>query len=97
MKDLGEASYILEMKIYRNRFKRMLGTSQSTYIETVLKRFSIKNSKKYFLWIGHGISLSKDCSTTPEEREHMSRVLYASTIGSIMYAMKCMGPMWHTH
>ena len=27
MKDLDEASYILEMKIYRNRSKRMLGLS----------------------------------------------------------------------
>ena len=29
MKDLGEASYILGIKIYRDRSKRMLGLSQS--------------------------------------------------------------------
>ena len=52
MKDLGEASYILGMKIYRDRSKRMLGISQSTYIETVLKRFSMENSKKGYLLIG---------------------------------------------
>ena len=49
MKDLGEASYILGMKIYRDRSKRMLGLSQSTYIDTVLNRFSIENSKKGYL------------------------------------------------
>ena len=43
MKDLGESSYILGMKIYRDRSKRMLGISQSTYIETVLKKFSMEN------------------------------------------------------
>ena len=91
MKDLGEASYILGMKIYRDRSKRFLGLSQSTYIDTVLKRFSMTNSKKGYLSIGHGISLSEmDCPTTLEEREHMTRILYASVMGSIMYAMTCM-------
>ena len=82
MKDLGEASYILGMRIYRDRSKRLLGLSQSTYITTLLKRFSMENSKKDYLPIGHGISLSKkDCPTSPEEREHMSRVPYASAVG----------------
>ena len=72
MKDLGEASYILGMKIYRDRSKRMHGLSQSMYIDTMLKRFSMENFKKGYLPIGQGISLSKkDCSTTPEEREHI--------------------------
>ena len=90
MKDLGEASYILGMKIYRDRSKRMLGISQSTYIETMLKRFSMENSKKGYLSIGHEISLSKrDCPTTPQEREHMSRIPYASIVDSIIYVMTC--------
>ena len=81
MKDLGESSYILGMKIYRDRSKRMLGLSQSMYIDTVLKRFSMENSKKDYLPIGHEIYLSKkDCLTTPEERERMSRVPYASAV-----------------
>ena len=28
MKDLGEASYILEIKVYRDRYKKMLDLSQ---------------------------------------------------------------------
>ena len=93
MKDLGEAFYILGMKIYRDRSKRMLGLSQSTYIDTVLKRFSMENFKKGYLPIGHGINLSKkDCPTTPQERERMSRILYASVVSSIMYAMTCTRP-----
>ena len=37
MKDLGDASYILGIKIYRDRSKRLIGLSQSTYIDKVLK------------------------------------------------------------
>ena len=37
MKDLKEASYILEMKIYRDRSRRLLGLSQFKYIDIMLK------------------------------------------------------------
>ena len=69
MKDLREASYILGMKIYRNRSRRLLGLSQSTYIDALLKWLNTDNSKKDYLLIGHEITLfKKDCPTTPEER-----------------------------
>ena len=51
MKDLGEASYILGIRIYRDRSKRMLGLSQSRYIEIIVKMFGIENSKKGRTWI----------------------------------------------
>ena len=48
----------------------------------------MKNFKKGYLLIGHGIFFSKrDCSTTPQEREHLSRVLYVSVVDAIMYTM----------
>ena len=93
MKDLGEASYILGIKIYRDRSRRMLGLSQSRYIDQVLKRFSMEGSKRGYLPIGHGIHLSKKMSPkTPEERNRMSSIPYASAVGSIMYAMLCTRP-----
>ncbi|KAL0400369.1 UNVERIFIED_CONTAM: Retrovirus-related Pol polyprotein from transposon TNT 1-94 [Sesamum radiatum] len=45
MKDMGEASYILGIKIYRDRSRRVLRLTQSSYIEKVLKRFKIEHSK----------------------------------------------------
>ena len=93
MKDLGEASYILGIKIYRDRSKRMLGLSQSRYIDLVLKRFSMEESKRGYLPMSQGIHLSKRMSPkTPEERNRMSSIPYASAIGSIMYAMLCTRP-----
>ena len=50
----------------------------------------MENSKKGYLLIASRVTLSKKyCATTLEEREHMSRVSYASAVGSIMYAMTC--------
>ena len=61
-----------------------------TYIDKVLDRFNMKNSKNGFLPMSHCMSLSeKQCPLTPNELEDMSRIPYASTIGSIMYAMIC--------
>ncbi|KAK8547548.1 hypothetical protein V6N12_031685 [Hibiscus sabdariffa] len=82
MKDLGEAAYILGVKIYRDRSRRLLGLSQSTYIDKVLKSFNMEASKKGFLPMTHGISLSKEmCPSTSQERERMSQIPYASAIG----------------
>ena len=93
MKDLGEVSYILGIKIYRDRLKRMLGLSQSRYIDLVLKRFNVEESKSGYIPIGHGIQLSKKISPkTPEKRNRISSIPYASTIESIIYATLCTRP-----
>ncbi|GJZ48844.1 hypothetical protein Tco_0603034 [Tanacetum coccineum] len=39
MKDLEEAAYILGIKIYKDRSRRLIGLCQSAYIEKILKRF----------------------------------------------------------
>ena len=44
MKDLGEAEFILGVKITRNRIKRILGLSQKTYIEKILEKFRMANA-----------------------------------------------------
>ena len=89
MKDLGEASHILGIKLLRDRKQRMLGLSQAT-INHILAHFRMQDSKKGFLPFKHGITLSKDqCPKTPYEIEKMKVIPYASTVGSLMYAMLC--------
>ncbi|GJX31283.1 hypothetical protein Tco_0241138 [Tanacetum coccineum] len=56
MKDLGEAAYILGIKIYRDRSKRLIGAS------------------------------------TPAEVKRLQNIPYASTVGSIMYVVRCTRP-----
>ncbi|KAL0433829.1 UNVERIFIED_CONTAM: hypothetical protein Slati_2717200 [Sesamum latifolium] len=45
MKDMGEASYIFGIKIYKDRSRRMLGLTQCFYIKKVLMRFKMEHSK----------------------------------------------------
>ncbi|MFG1569947.1 ribonuclease H family protein, partial [Staphylococcus aureus] len=55
----------------------------ASYIDIVLTRFSMQNSKKCFLPFRHGIALSKEqCPRTPKEIENMKAVPYASAVGS---------------
>jgi len=39
MKDIGETFYVIDIKIYKDKFKGILGLSQKTYINKVVKRF----------------------------------------------------------
>jgi hypothetical protein len=48
MKDLGEAVHILDIKIYRDRSKRLIGLSQDAYIDKILNQFNMQDSKKGF-------------------------------------------------
>ena len=71
----------------------MLELSQKMYIEEVLKRFSMENFKRDLVPFRYGIHLSKKMyPRTPEEIERMSKILYASAIRSLMYAMLCTRP-----
>ena len=46
MKDLGNANYVLGIQILSDRKNRVLALSQATYIDKVLTRFSMQNSKR---------------------------------------------------
>ena len=81
MKDLGEATYILRIRVYRDRSKRTIGLSQSLYLEKVLKRFNMLNSKRGLLPFRHGIYPSRKMPPkTPEDMVEMAKVPYVLAI-----------------
>ena len=73
MKDLGEANFILGIKLWQDRKNKMLGLSQARYIDKVLEQFSMKNSKKGLLPFRHGVPLSNDQRPKTLEEENMMR------------------------
>ena len=93
MKNLGEASHILGIKLMRDRQKRMLGLSQASYIDEILTRYSMQDSKKGFVPFRVGKSLSSSQRPkTNAEIERMRGIPYASAVESLMYAMLCTRP-----
>ncbi|KAL0292361.1 UNVERIFIED_CONTAM: Secreted RxLR effector protein [Sesamum calycinum] len=93
MKDLGKASYIIGIKIIRDRSKRILGMTQNSYVDKVLKRFTMEHSKRRFLPMRHGVKLSKKQSPkTDEELKKMLDIPYVSAVGSIQYVVQCTRP-----
>ncbi|GJY96394.1 retrotransposon protein, putative, ty1-copia subclass [Tanacetum coccineum] len=93
MKDLGEASYILGIKIYKHRSRRLIGLCQSAYIEKILKRLNMENSKRRNVPMQKKARLSKtQGASTPVEVKRMQRVPYTLTVGFIMYAVRCTRP-----
>ncbi|CAM8996866.1 unnamed protein product [Rhodiola kirilowii] len=90
MKDMGEASYIIVIKIHRDRSLGILGLSQEAYINKVLERFGMKNCSPSVAPIVKGDRFSLDqCPRNDIEREQMKNIPYASAVGSIMYAQVC--------
>ncbi|GKC92457.1 retrotransposon protein, putative, ty1-copia subclass [Tanacetum coccineum] len=93
MKDLGEAAYILGIKIYKDRSKRLIGLCQSAYIKKILKRNYMENSKHGTIPMQENLKLSKlDGTSTPAEKWRMSNVPYALAVSSIIYAVRCTRP-----
>nr|GEV72844.1 retrotransposon protein, putative, Ty1-copia subclass [Tanacetum cinerariifolium] len=93
MKDLGDAAYILVIKIYRDRSKRLIGLCQSAYIEKIMKRYYTENSKHGTIPMQKKLKLSKSQgASTPVEKQRMQNIPYASAIGSIMYAVRSTRP-----
>ena len=81
MTDLGEARWILNMEVLRDRGKRTLKLSQDKYIEEILER--------------HGMADCRPVSTPMAQNQKLTKLTeaeidpkdYQRALGSLMYAM----------
>ena len=90
---MGEANYMLGVKILRDRSKKLFGLSQETYIKKILERFQMQNCKPINTPIAKGESLSFEMTPKiPNEWKPMARVPYSSAVDSLMYAMMSTRP-----
>ncbi|KAL1212252.1 Retrovirus-related Pol polyprotein from transposon TNT 1-94 [Cardamine amara subsp. amara] len=85
MKDMGPASRILGIDITRNREEGTLCLSQSKYVEMVIQRFRMDESKV----VNTPIRAHFKLSMVKEDSECVDTEAtpYSSAVGSVMYAM----------
>ncbi|GJT02089.1 retrotransposon protein, putative, ty1-copia subclass [Tanacetum coccineum] len=68
--DLGEATFILGIKIYRDRSKRLIGLCQNAYMDKILKRYKMDNSKRGHIPMQERLDLNKSQGAqTPKETD----------------------------
>ena len=60
MKDLEKAQYVLGIKIIRDRKNKIIALSQENYIDSILSKYNIQDSKKGFTPFRYGINISQD-------------------------------------
>ncbi|RVW65936.1 Retrovirus-related Pol polyprotein from transposon TNT 1-94 [Vitis vinifera] len=93
MKDLSDASFVLGIQIHRDRSRGILGLSQRTYIDKVLQRYGMQNSKPGDTPVAKGDKFSlNQCPKNSLESQEMQKIPYASAVGSLMYAQVCTRP-----
>jgi hypothetical protein len=93
MKLIGEASFVLGIKIHRDRKNGVLRLSQKAYLEKVLKKFSMHACNHMPAPIVNGDKYGSFQS--PKNRyeiDQIKSVSYTSTVGSLMYSQICTHP-----
>ena len=85
--DLGPIHWLLGIKIARDHNACTISLSQTSYIDTILTRFSLGDSKSVATPITPGANLSKaNAPSNDTEATHMKKTPYHEAIGSLMYA-----------
>ena len=93
LRDLGPTSYLLGLKVTRNRSAHSLSVSQHQYILNMLDTYRISDCSPVSTPMKPGLVLSsKQAPSTPEEKQEMSRVPYINAVGSLMYLTTCTRP-----
>ncbi|GJS33273.1 retrotransposon protein, putative, ty1-copia subclass [Tanacetum coccineum] len=89
MKDLGEATIILGIKIYRDRSKRLIGLGQNAYMDKILKRYKMDNSKRDHIPMQERLDLNKtQGASTPKEVKLEIRKLNFELIVIVMLDLR---------
>jgi hypothetical protein len=84
--DLGPIHWLLGIQVTRDRDARSLSLCQSSFIDTILARFSLADAKPYGTPMVPAANYSKrDSPTSPADIARMRKVPYREAIGSLMY------------
>ena len=81
MKDLGDATHILGMRIMRDRSRGLLWLSQKEYVGKVLECFNMVGGKTLSTSLPPYVKLSEqDYPKSDDEKAAMAKIPYASAV-----------------
>ena len=84
--DLGPISWLLGMKVTRDRDTRTISLSQESYIDAILTKYNFADSKPVAIPMDPNLQLSKNHSPqTAAEAARMRNLPFRSALGSLMY------------
>jgi len=84
--DLGPIHWLLGIQVTRNRAAHTISLSQTSYVDTILRRFSLSDARSYNCPMVPGALLTKDhAPKNPQEEARMKKTPYREAIGSLMY------------
>jgi transposase InsO family protein len=93
MTDMGEVQWLLGLEVQHDKERKLFKLSQRKYIESVLERFGMADSKPVKTPMEQSVRLTADMSPGDDrERATMAAVPYRSAVGSLMYAMVATRP-----
>ena len=89
-KDLGSVKKILGMRIIYDKKAKKLWMLQKQYVEKLLERIHMDQTKEIVTHLAHHFKLSSNQSPCHKDDKDMKKIPYISTVGSLIYVMMCM-------
>ena len=91
--EMGEAHWLLGIKIERDRDRKTISLSQEAYVNDILRRFNFDELKPASTPMDPTLALStSQAPQTTAEMTAMRHVPYREAIGSLMYAAMATRP-----
>ena len=81
VKDMGDLSYFLGVKVVQNKQNGSIWIGQPLYTEAVLKKFNMDQAKA----AKTPVNASQKLIQTTEEDDTIDKRLYQSAVGSLLY------------
>ena len=88
VKDMGDLSYFLGVKVVQNTQNGSIWIGQPLYTEAVLKKFNMDQAKA----AKTPVNASQKLIQTTEEDDTIDKGLYQSVVGSLLYLSTCTRP-----
>ena len=82
--DLGPLHWLLGIKVERDREARTIRLSQTSYINSIVSRFSLDDAKSVPTPLEPGATYSRtDCAIDPDDIDRMKCTLRSTTISGL--------------